>query len=50
MKNMEVLQAPFKKFKTRWFVNENGKRQLYCMIHLKPLDNKVCWDCVEEGV
>jgi len=50
MKNMEVLQAPFKKFKTRWFVNENGKRQLYFMIHLKPLDNKVCWDCVEEGV
>ena len=36
---MEVLQDPFRKFKTRWFIDENGKRKLHCMIHLKPLDN-----------
>jgi hypothetical protein len=22
--------------------------KLYCMIHLKEMDNKVCWDCVDE--
>ena len=23
-------------------------KKLYCMIHLKKMDNKVCWDCVDE--
>ena len=45
---MEVLQDPFRKFKTRWFIDENGKRKLHCMIHLKPLDNKICWDCIDK--
>jgi hypothetical protein len=22
--------------------------KLYCMIHLKEMDNKVCWDCVDK--
>jgi len=45
---MEVLQNPFKKHETRIFIDENGKRQMYCMIHLKPLKNKICWDCIDE--
>ena len=31
-----------KKFKV------DSKFVLFCMIHLKAMDNKVCWDCVDE--
>jgi hypothetical protein len=29
-------------------VGEDGKRKLHCMIHLKPCDNNVCWECFNE--
>jgi hypothetical protein len=44
---MEILHDPFKKLEKKMLVGENGKRQIHCMIHLKPLDNKVCWDCID---
>ena len=34
--------------KTKSFSNWEGIPKLYCMIHLKEMDNKVCWDCVDK--
>tara|TARA_R100001594_G_C3974756_1_gene248643 strand:+ start:698 stop:847 length:150 start_codon:yes stop_codon:yes gene_type:complete len=45
---MEIIHDPFKKHEKKMLVDENGKRQMYCMIHLKPLKNKICWGCIDE--
>jgi|ETNvirome_2_1000_1030626.scaffolds.fasta_scaffold272062_1 hypothetical protein len=42
MKKKANMFPKTKKFKV------DSKFVLFCMIHLKAMDNKVCWDCVDE--